>query len=173
MIYGYSSFNEFLESLFKHLNAEIVKYLIPIVLIINLFFEYFFVSAGAIYFLMILYCIDFATGISKSIMYSLEIIKLKKQDLEVPKELDNKKLVSKKFPRFLLTLFSALVLLSILKFAGIHSIVFIPLYSIFYAVFLGQQIISIVENFGEMKLIPIEIVNKLKKKINQFKNENN
>ncbi|MCH7396570.1 phage holin family protein [Belliella sp. DSM 107340] len=170
MIFGYSSFDEYIEAVFKHVNSEIViKYLIPLILLINLVFNYLFVSAGGIYFLMILYCIDFLTGVAKSIKYSLEIVKLKKDGLPIPKEIEDKKLVSKKFPRFLLTLFAALILLSILKFAGIYSIVFMPLYSIFYAVFLGQQIISISENFFELKLIPIDVVSKLKTKINELK----
>jgi hypothetical protein len=55
---------------------------------------------------------------------------------------------------------------------GVYSVVFYPAYSIFYSVFLGQQFISIVENLGEIKLLPYDIVTKLKEKITIRKNEN-
>ncbi|WP_236252676.1 phage holin family protein [Echinicola sp. 20G] len=107
-------------------------------------FQFLFQSVGGIYFLIVLYVIDFLSGVAKAIY--------------------KKELVSKKFPRFLFTMLAALMILSILKFAGMYVIVFYPLYSIFYGVFTGQQIISIAENLTELKLLPLSLLNKLKRR---------
>ncbi|ERM82378.1 hypothetical protein P872_18450 [Rhodonellum psychrophilum GCM71 = DSM 17998] len=171
MLFGYNSFNDLIQSTFKNVDTNLViKFLIPIIIFIDIIFQFLFQSTNGIYFLMSLYIIDFFTGVAKSIMYSRQVNLLVKENKQVPEEIKNKVLVSKKFPRFLMTMLFALTLLSILKFAGVYVIVFSPLYSIFYAVFLGQQIISIVENGGEMKLIPFDVVKKLKQKINILKN---
>lgn len=170
-MFGYNSFDELIEQTFKNISNEFVyKWLIPIIVIINQVFGYVFVSVGGIWFLIFLYSVDFLTGVAKSILYTLKSKKLKRENKEVPKEIEDKVLVSKKFPRFLLTLFSAMLILGILKFAAIYSVVYMPLYSIFYAVFLGQQIISIAENLTEMKLLPLSILERLKNKISNFLN---
>lgn len=169
-MYGYTSFQELLKAVFKNLNNEwIIKILIPLITSIDLIFRFFFQSENAIYFLIILYLVDFITGIVKSLNYTLKIKRMKKQGLEISNDLYEKRLVSKKFPRFLLTLLCSLLLLSLLKFAGIHSIVFLPLYSIFYSVFVGQNLISIVENMVELEIVPPKLLDVLKSKIKFFK----
>lgn len=169
MFFGYSSVEDFLNLLFKGVNNEVIlKWFIPVILGLNFLFDFLFASVGGIWFLIILYCVDFLTGFAKSIYYSRIIYNLKKQNKEVSEDLENKKLVSKKFPRFLFTLLAALLILTLIKFAGEYSIIFMPLFSIFYSVFLGQQLISIVENLSEMNLIPLNIVEKLKRKITDF-----
>lgn len=165
-MWGYLSFTEFIKTWFRNVDSLIIqKYLIPLLLIINTFFEWIFISVGGIYFLMVLYIIDFITGVGRSIYFSLKIKEYKTKSLSVPSIYVDKKLVSKKFPRFLLTLLSTIVLLALIKFAGIYSVIFYPLYSIFYSVFLGQQLISIVENLNDMGLLGKTIYNSLKRKI--------
>lgn len=172
MIFGYNNFEDFLTSLFKGVTSDIIiKYIIPFILLINLAFDFLFASIGGIWFLITLYIIDFLTGVIKATYFSIQIVKLKKANLEVPKEYESKKLVSKKFPRFLFTLLASLIILSLINFAGKFSIIFYPLFSIFYSVFLGQQLISIIENFYEMKLVPLALYKKLKKKITDVINE--
>ncbi|MEB2775223.1 phage holin family protein [Algoriphagus sp. D3-2-R+10] len=171
-MYGYTSGSELIKAIFKNVDNEwVIKILFPLITVIDLIFNFLFQSVGAIYFLIVLYVIDFLTGVAKSIMYSLKIRGLKKQNLSIPKELEDKKLVSKKFPRFLLTLLAALMLLSLVKFAAIHSIIFVPLYSIFYSTFLGQNILSICENLAEMNLVPYKFVTIIKRKITDYNSQ--
>lgn len=171
---GYNNFEEFITQLFKHIENEIIiKYFIPSMVIIDMVFSFLFHSTESIYFLIILYLVDFFTGVTKSIYYSTKIRNLKKNKQEIPEEYKEKQLRSKKFPRFLLTMFVALVLLSLVKFAGEYSIIFLPLYSIFYSVFVGQQLISIIENFYELKLIPTKIYKEITTKINELRKNDN
>src|SRR5690606_35877555 len=122
-----------------------------------------FQNTDAIYFLIIMYCLDFVTGAIKATVYLREYKKTGELSIK------NKILVSKKFPRFLFTMLAALLVLTLLNFMGRYSVVFSPVYPLFYGVFLGQQFISIVENLGELKLIPYEIVTRLKQRITQSK----
>ncbi|NHE57964.1 phage holin family protein [Cyclobacterium plantarum] len=148
-MWGFSSFSELITATFKNIGSEfVIKYIVPIILAIDLLFKFLFISEIGVYFLMALYGIDFLTGIIKAII--------------------TKNLVSKRFPRFLFTMLSALLILSILKYAGMFVVVFYPLYSIFYGVFVGQQIISIVENLTALKLLPLEVLNKIKSKISEY-----
>ncbi|WP_213946782.1 phage holin family protein [Litoribacter ruber] len=145
-----------------------MKYLTPIIISLNIIFDYLFINAGGIYFLMVLYCVDFILGVAKSIRFSILARRFKKEGLvEAYNEVKDKVLVSKKFPRFLLSLLSALLILTLLKFMGLNAIVFVPLYSIFYSIFIGGQFISIVENLGEMELVSTELVKKVKQKITE------
>jgi phage-related holin len=170
-MFGYSNFTELFNSVFKNVDTElIIKYIVPFFVGIDLIFSFLFQSTEAIYFLIILYIIDFITGVSKSIYFSIKAKDLKRVQATIPQEVKDKQLKSKKFPRFLITMLVALMLLTLLKFAGEFIIVFYPLYSIFYSVFVGQQLISIIENLHDMKLLPTEIYNKIKLKINQVKN---
>src|SRR5690554_5295099 len=131
MIFGFSGVGDFALSIFKGCNNTlIVKYIVPIVAFTDMVFTFLFESTGAIYFLILMYCLDFVTGVTKSIYYSLQYRRTQEIALK------DKILTSKKFPRFLLTLLASLTILSLVKFMGIHSVVFIPLYSIFYPVFL-------------------------------------
>ncbi|WP_339755160.1 phage holin family protein [Algoriphagus aquimarinus] len=165
-MYGFKNLTELSNCLFKSVDTVLIaKYLIPFFLIVDSFFTWLFVSTGGIYFLMILFVIDFLTGIAKATYYSLKIKKLKQQGLETPIEFEDRKLVSKKFPRFLITMLCSVMLLALLQFAGVYSLVFIPLYSIFYAVFVGQNLISITENLSEVGVVSAKIVSKLKQKI--------
>ncbi|MDR7130698.1 phage-related holin [Algoriphagus sp. 4150] len=171
-MYGYANGTDLVKAIFKNVDNEwVVKILFPLFTIIDLVFNFLFQSVGAIYFLIILYVVDFLTGVLKSIMFSLKIRKLNKLGLPVSKELEDKKLVSKKFPRFLLTMLSALLLLSLVKFAGIYSIIFVPLYSIFYSTFLGQQLISITENLHAMDLVPYKFIAVIKRKITDYNSQ--
>jgi hypothetical protein len=165
-MFGYASFGEFLSTLFKSVdNLWLYKYVLPFLLLINSFFEWVFISTGGIYFLMVVYIIDFFTGIIKAIHNSIQVRKLKKSEQEVPKELEADKLQSKKFPRFLMTMFAAVVMLVIMKLGASFTIVFVPLYSIFYSVFLTQQVISIAENFHAVGLLEAGILKKIKTKL--------
>ncbi len=167
-MFGYSTFKELIEALFKHVDSALfLKYVMPFVLYINIVFDYLFQSVGGIWFLILLYTLDFITGVTKAISYSYKSYKLKNKGLPVPILVSSNVLVSKRFPRFLMTLFAAMLLLFILNFAAIHSIVFMPLYSIFYAVFLSQNILSIAENLNELGLLRLDIVTKLKTKIGE------
>ena len=170
-MFGYKGFPDLLSSLFKAVDTSlVVKYLVPFFILIDSFFKWVFVSSAGIYFLMILYCIDFLTGIGKAAYFSLKIRKYKKDNIDIPKDWEEKKLVSKKFPRFLITMLCAVLLLALLQFAGLYSVVFIPLYSIFYAVFTGQQLISITENLNEVGLVSMNILSKLRQKITDITN---
>ena len=165
-MYGFKNMAEVIRCLFRSIDTVfITKYLMPFFLIIDSLFKWIFVSTGGIYFLMALYVIDFLTGFGKAVYFSLQIRKHKKLGLPIPNELEEKKLVSKKFPRFLITMFCSIILLALLQLAGVYSLVFIPLYSIFYAVFTGQQLISIAENLSEVGVVSMGILSKLKKKI--------
>ena len=165
-MYGFKSMAEVIRCLFRSIDTVfITKYLVPFFLIIDSLFKWIFVSTGGIYFLMVLYVIDFLTGCGKAVYFSLQIRKHKKLGLPIPNEWEDKKLVSKKFPRFLITMFCSILLLALLQLAGVYSLVFIPLYSIFYAVFTGQQLISIAENLSEVGVVSMGILSKLKKKI--------
>ena len=167
-MFGYSTVKELIGAVFKHADSALfLKYVLPIVLFINTIFNFLFQSVGGIWFLIFLYSVDFITGVSKAVCYSYRAKSLIKLNLPVPEKISSNVLVSKKFPKFLLTLFVALLLLTILNFAAIHSIVFMPLYSIFYAVFIGQNIISIAENFSEMGLLKASLLTKLKAKIGE------
>lgn len=169
-MFGFSNFGEFFNSIFKNVDTNfIIKIIIPLGILIDTIFSFLFQNNEAIYFLILLYLIDFFTGIIKAVYYSLEIKRLK-QINKPTDHLENKKLVSKKFPRFLMTMLAALMILSLVKFAGIHSIIFLPLYSLFYSIFLGQQLISIAENLSEVKVLPFSIVKKLKSKITDYTN---
>lgn len=168
-MFGYNSFSEFITTLFRNVNSEfLLKYIVPIILGIDLLLSFVFDSVGGIWFLVLLYVIDFITGVFKSIKNSFKIRNYKKMNIEVPDFLEDKKLKSKKFPRFLMTMFAALLILGILSIAGKFSIVYAPLFSIFYAVFLGQQIISITENLYELGLVPFSIFKKITKKITDY-----
>ncbi len=157
---------EVAKCLFRSIDTVfITKYLIPFFLIIDSLFTWIFVSTGGIYFLMALYVIDFLTGIGKAIYFSLKIRKHKKEGKPIPQAWEDQKLVSKKFPRVLITLFCSILLLALLQLAGTYSLVFVPLYSIFYAVFTGQQLISIAENLSEVGVVSMGILTKLKQKI--------
>lgn len=170
MLFGFSGIAEYITATFKYCNTLFVtKYLAPTILLIDTLFGVLFQSTGAIYFLMILYCLDFFTGVGKAIYYSFEYKRTKDPAM------NSKRLISKKFPRCFLTMLAALLILTLLNFMGIYSIIFYPAYSIFYSIFLGQQFISIAENLSEVKLIPLDIVAKLKERITNkitFKNEN-
>ena len=173
-MFGYTTFGELIKAIFKHFDSALVlKYLVPIVLFINTVFSFLFQSVAVIWFLILLYCLDFITGITKSLVFTYKAKKLKKQGLPVPEHIALNVLVSKKFPRFLITMFAAMILLAILNFAAIHSLVFMPLYSIFYAVFLGQNIISIVENGEQMGLFSTKIVSLIKEKIGDITKPSN
>ena len=146
-MYGFSSLSDFINTLFlKYFSPKLVGILIAIIAIIRLFFQNFFHNEHAIYFLIVLYVIDFLTGIFKSIK--------------------NKTLVSKKVPRVILTLFGALLILSITFFASQFSIIFEPVGMVFYSVFLAQQILSIGENLHQVGAINIEIWIAIKEKFN-------
>jgi len=169
-MFGFSNFGEFFNSIFKNVDTNfIIKIIIPLGILIDTVFSFLFQNNEAIYFLILLYLIDLFTGIIKAVYYSLEIKRLKQINKSTD-HLENKKLVSKKFPRFLMTMLAALMILSLVKFAGIHSIIFLPLYSLFYSIFLGQQLISIAENLSEIKVLPFSIVKKLKSKITDYTN---
>jgi hypothetical protein len=165
MLFGFSDFREYLCSISKNLNTVFIHILIPLITFIDVFFSFFFHSPGAIYFLISMYCVDFVTGICKSINYTIKYRETQDEKYK------SKILRSKKFPRFALTMLAALSILSMLKFMGQYSLIFLPLYSIFYPIFLGQQFISIAENLGEMNLIPYDIVEKIKKRINIDENK--
>ncbi|MCH7411164.1 phage holin family protein [Belliella sp. DSM 111904] len=170
-MFGYTTIGELIKAIFKHCDTALyLKYVMPVVLFINTVFTFLFQSVGGIWFLIFLYAVDFLTGIAKAIYYSLKASRYKNKGLPVPEEIASKVLISKKFPRFLLTLFAALLLLTILNFAAIHSIVFTPLYGIFYAVFVAQNTISIAENLSELGLLNASILKKLKRKIGEFIN---
>lgn len=167
-MFGYQTFNELLKAIFKHYDSALfIKYILPAVLVINTVFEFLFQSVGGIWFMILLYLIDFITGVAKAVHFSLKAKKLRKEGLPVPVEIANRVLVSKKFPRFLLTLLAAMLLLALLNFAAIHSVFFIPLYSIFYGVFIAQNILSVAENLNEMGLLKLEVLVKLKAKVNE------
>ncbi len=171
-MYGYNNFNEFLSSWLKAITTNFyIKFLLPFFLFVDAFFAWVFVSTGGIYFLILLYVIDFITGIGKAVYFSIKIRKHKNQGLEVPEYFEDNKLISKKFPRFLLTMLSSVMLLGLLKFAGIHSILFIPLFSIFYAAFVGQQLISITENLSQVGIFSRELYTKLNSKITDITNK--
>jgi hypothetical protein len=172
MLFGYTSLEDFITTLFKGVqNETIIKIITPIILGIDIIFSFVFDSVGGIWFLILLYIIDFLTGVAKSINYSIKIKKLKIANKYIPHDLLNKKLVSKRFPRFLLTMFAALMLLGLISLAGKFSIIYMPLFSIFYSIFLGQQLISIIENLSELKLISTATYKKLIKKITEYKND--
>src|SRR5688572_18662617 len=100
-MFGYKTFGELFEQVFKHFSNELVyKYIIPTIVILNTLFNFLFASVNGIWFLILLYLIDFFTGISKSIMYTIKARRYSKMGLEVPKHIQDKVLVSKKFPRF-------------------------------------------------------------------------
>tara|TARA_R110002020_G_scaffold403141_3_gene613267 strand:- start:817 stop:1332 length:516 start_codon:yes stop_codon:yes gene_type:complete len=167
-MFGYSTFKELIGAIFKHADSALfLKYIMPVVLFINTVFNYLFQSVGGIWFLILLYTLDFFTGVAKAVSYSYKAKKLRKLGSPVPEDIASKVLVSKKFPRFLLTLFAAMLLLFILNFAAIHALVFMPLYSIFYAVFVSQNILSIAENLNELGLLKIEVLIRLKAKIGE------
>lgn len=168
-MFGYTTIGELIKAIFKHCDTALyLKYVMPAILFINTVFTFLFQSVGGIWFLIFLYAVDFFTGVAKAIKYSLKASRYKNKGLPVPEEIAAKELVSKKFPRFLLTLFAAMLLLVILNFAAIHSLVFIPLYSIFYAVFVAQNIISVAENLSELGLLDATILTNLKRKIGEY-----
>lgn len=169
MLFGYDNFDDFLHSMFKGVHNDFVlKWVLPIFTGIHFLFTQVFDSEEGMYFLITLYCIDFITGFGKSVKYSLKVNKLLKKGEEIPNEIYHKRLVSKRFPRFLITMSAALLLLGILSFAAKFSVVYIAIFPIFYSIFLGQQIISITENLNEMGLIPSKVYNKLKKHITDY-----
>lgn len=169
MILGFKNMDDFLETLFGGVQNDIlIKYIIPIVIAIDLAFQFVFDSVGGIWFLIFLYTIDFLTGFLKSLIVSTKIYKLKKSGEYIPPDLLDKKLVSKKFPRFLLTMSAALLILGLISMAGKFSIVYMPLFSIFYAIFVGQQIFSIIENLYEMGLVSYATYKRLIKKISEY-----
>jgi len=169
MLFGYQTIEEFLHTLFKGVHSEFVlKWLLPILTGTHFVFAQVFDSTAGLYFLISLYCIDFITGFGKSVKYSIKVSKLKKIGEDVPEEIYHKRLVSKRFPRFLITMSAALLLLGILSFAAKFSVVYIAIFPIFYSIFLGQQIISITENLSEMGAIPSKFYNKLKSKITNY-----
>lgn len=173
-MFGFNGFGEFMLTLFKGVdNLWLCKYIIPFFLLINTFFEWVFISTGGIYFLMIVYVIDFFTGIIKALHKSIKISRLKKEGKEVPEVLYNDRLQSRKFPRFLMTMFAAITMLILIKVGAMFTVVFVPLYSIFYAVFLTQQVISVAENFNEMGWLDAGIVTKLKRKLSELYLEKN
>ncbi|MBC6365789.1 phage holin family protein [Algoriphagus sp. AK58] len=168
-MFGFQSFGDFFNAIFKNIDTNfIIKYLVPFGIVIDAVFNFLFQNNNAIYFLITLYLIDFLTGIIKAIYISLEIKRFKNLNKPIPESFHSKKLVSKKFPRFLMTMLAALLILTLVKFAGIHSVIFLPLYSLSYSIFLGQQLISIAENLSELKLLPFNIVKKLKSKLSDF-----
>jgi hypothetical protein len=73
-------------------------------LVLDPSFGFFFQSTDAIYFLMLLYCLDFLTGVGKAIYFSMEYRRT--GDITMR----NKILVSKKFPRCCLTMLAALLI---------------------------------------------------------------
>lgn len=167
MLFGYHDTKEYATAIFKYFDTVLIaKYMAPALLVADALFGFLFQSKEAIYFLVIMYCLDFLTGAIKATSYLWEYKRTGDPSIK------DKILVSKKFPRFLFTMLAALLVLTLLNFMGAHSIVFYPVYPVFYSVFLGQQFISIVENLGELKLIPYEMVARLKEKITQSKNEN-
>ncbi|WP_215225865.1 phage holin family protein [Echinicola shivajiensis] len=173
MFFGYDSIGELITQTFKHITNEwVIKYVIPFFILVNTVFNFLFDNyTESIYFLMIVYIIDFCTGIAKAINYSILYSNLKESNPIEADKIKDKVLTSRKFPRFLFTMLAAILILSLLRFAGVYSIIFNPLFAIFYSIFLGGNIISIGENLTELKLLPLSILNKLKKKITDYTNE--
>ncbi|MBW3469089.1 phage holin family protein [Arthrospiribacter ruber] len=168
-MWGFDSFLQFIKTWFRFVETTVLhKYFIPVILAINFVFEWVFVSVGGIYFLIVLYILDFLTGVGRSLYFSYKISFNTKHNLPIPKKYIEKKLVSKKFPRFLITMLSTVILLGILKLAGVYSAIFLPLFSIFYSVFLGQQIISITENLHDVGIVGGKIYERLKRKITEY-----
>ena len=80
----------------------IVKYVAPVLLITDALFGFLFQSKDVIYFLIIIYCLDFITGAIKATAYLLEYKKIGDQSIK------DKILVSKKF-HVLFTMLAALL----------------------------------------------------------------
>jgi len=146
-MYGFSSISDFINTFFfKYFSPKLIAIIFGLLAFFRFIFQNAFHNEFAIYFLIILYCIDFLTGVLKAYI--------------------RKELVSKKIPRVVLTLFGALLILSITFFSSKFSIIFEPVGMIFYSIFLAQQILSVGENLHQMGAINIEIWMAIKDKFN-------